>query len=156
MCLLYVWRLPWKQSMQTPPLFALHSVTYHSRCRWSEPGSWKIWTGWCRCVGASPPCPRLCASYWHQHEWAHGKNGYLCPRCVSWELWRDRTNDFNKYTFNLKRLPLITDQSRRWWGLMSFPWRYYDILKWNVELLILQDPKNHFIHGDRLLEVGHK
>lgn len=73
--------------MQTSSPCSLQSVTYHSRCQWSEPESWMIWTGWCRCVGASPLCPPLCAACWHQHEWAHGKNWCLCPQRVSWELW---------------------------------------------------------------------
>lgn len=90
-------------TMQTSPLCVFQSVTYRSQCQWSEPESWMIWTGWCRCVGASPLCPLWCASCWHQREWAHDKNGCLCPQRVSWALWKDSMDDISKYTFNFTR-----------------------------------------------------
>lgn len=76
------------------------TVMYHARCQWSEPESWRIWTEWCRSVGASPPCPPLSASCWRQREWARGKNGCLCPQHVSWELWKNKIDDISKYAFN--------------------------------------------------------
>lgn len=69
-------------------LFAWTTL-YRSRCQWSGPESWRIWIAWCRSGDASPLCPQWCASCWRRHEWVHGKNGCLCPQCVSWKLWKD-------------------------------------------------------------------